>query len=112
MLRPCAEPEQDAGSHQEVCQLYAGQAASVTGQSGWRQGERVQAGRAQEGQQDGASKTPSLLRDVSLIVLCLLCPVAGQVKMVSLFEQKRLRSYWPCYNDEKGSPELTVWTLG
>jgi len=29
------------------------------------------------------------------------------VKMVSLFEQKRLRGFWPCYNDESGTKELT-----
>ena len=30
------------------------------------------------------------------------------VKMISLFEQKRARGYWPCYNDESGTKELTV----
>ena len=34
------------------------------------------------------------------------------VKMVSLFEQKRIKGFWPCYNDESGTKELTVryWT--
>jgi len=30
-----------------------------------------------------------------------------QVKMVSLFEQKRLKGFWPCYSDESGTRELT-----
>ena len=30
------------------------------------------------------------------------------VKSVSLFEQKRVRGFWPCFNDEKGERELTV----
>ena len=30
------------------------------------------------------------------------------VKTVSLFEQKRIRGFWPCYNDETGTRELTV----
>jgi hypothetical protein len=30
-----------------------------------------------------------------------------KIKMVSLFESKRLKGYWPCFSDEKGAPELT-----
>jgi len=30
-----------------------------------------------------------------------------QSKMVSLFENKRVKGYWPCYSDEKGTMELT-----
>ena len=30
------------------------------------------------------------------------------IKMVSLFDQRRIRGYWPCYNDETGVKELTV----
>ncbi len=30
------------------------------------------------------------------------------VKTVSLFEQKRVRGFWPCFNDESGERELTV----
>ncbi|KAK2145131.1 hypothetical protein LSH36_700g01069 [Paralvinella palmiformis] len=29
------------------------------------------------------------------------------VRMISLFEQKRVKGYWPCYNDESGAKELT-----
>ena len=32
----------------------------------------------------------------------------SDVKMFSLFEQKRVRGFWPCYSDEKGTRELTV----
>ena len=32
----------------------------------------------------------------------------SDVKTVSLFEQKRIRGFWPCFNDEKGERELTV----
>ncbi len=32
----------------------------------------------------------------------------SDVKTVSLFEQKRVRGFWPCFNDEKGERELTV----
>jgi len=31
-----------------------------------------------------------------------------EVKLVSLFEQKRLRGFWPCFNDETGERLLTV----
>lgn len=30
------------------------------------------------------------------------------VKAISLFEQKRIRGFWPCYNDEDNKRELTV----
>jgi len=33
---------------------------------------------------------------------------ATDVKMISLFEQKRVRGFWPCYNDVSGTRELTV----
>lgn len=32
----------------------------------------------------------------------------AKVKTVSLFEQKRIRGFWPCYNDETGERVLTV----
>ena len=32
----------------------------------------------------------------------------SDVKTVSLFEQKRVRGFWPCFNDEQGERELTV----
>ena len=35
----------------------------------------------------------------------------GDVKMVSIFERKRIRGFWPCYNDETGERVLTVGTL-
>ena len=35
--------------------------------------------------------------------------VSGRtVKMVSLFEQKRIKGIWPCFSDESGERELTV----
>lgn len=40
-----------------------------------------------------------------------MLPEAGKkqnIEMVSLFEQKRIKGFWPCYNDEKGARELTV----
>lgn len=33
---------------------------------------------------------------------------ATDVKTISLFEQKRVRGFWPCYNDVNGTRELTV----
>lgn len=30
------------------------------------------------------------------------------VKMISLFENKRAKGFWPCYNDETGEKVLTV----
>ncbi|KAK2183762.1 hypothetical protein NP493_296g01003 [Ridgeia piscesae] len=33
---------------------------------------------------------------------------ATDVKMISLFEQKRVRGFWPCYNDVSGTRELTM----
>ena len=37
-------------------------------------------------------------------------PVAGgpPIKTVSLFEQRRLRGFWPCYSDETGQRKLAV----
>jgi len=32
---------------------------------------------------------------------------SSDVKMVSLFEQKRIKGFWPCYSDESGTRELT-----
>ena len=32
----------------------------------------------------------------------------NEVKTGSLFEMKRLRGFWPCYNDETGERALTV----
>jgi len=33
-----------------------------------------------------------------------------QPKLISLFEQKRARGFWPCYRcNEQGQRELTVW---
>ena len=32
----------------------------------------------------------------------------SDVKTVSLFQQKRIRGFWPCFSDEKGERELTV----
>jgi len=34
------------------------------------------------------------------------------VKLVSLFEQKRLRGFWPCSADVNGQQKLTVSSLG
>ncbi len=36
---------------------------------------------------------------------------AGNIKMISLFEQRRIKGFWPCFNDEKGERELTVSKL-
>lgn len=33
----------------------------------------------------------------------------SEVKLVSLFEQKRLRGFWPVYNDDTGTRTLTVY---
>jgi len=33
---------------------------------------------------------------------------AGEVKKVSLFEQKRLRGFWPCVADDGGQQTLAV----
>jgi myoferlin len=30
------------------------------------------------------------------------------VNLVSLFEQKRIKGFWPCYSDENGQRVLTV----
>ena len=30
------------------------------------------------------------------------------VKTISIFEQKRVRGFWPCYNEESGERQLTV----
>lgn len=32
----------------------------------------------------------------------------NEVKLVSLFEQKRLKGFWPVYNDTDGTRVLTV----
>ena len=32
----------------------------------------------------------------------------GEVKVISLFEQKRIRGFWPCYSDVSGQRQLTV----
>lgn len=33
---------------------------------------------------------------------------SGSVKHVNLFEARRLRGFWPCYNDESGVPVIAV----
>ena len=39
--------------------------------------------------------------------------VSGRtVKMVSIFEQKRIKGIWPCFSDETGERELTVSKKG
>jgi hypothetical protein len=32
----------------------------------------------------------------------------GSHKTVSLFDSRRVRGFWPCFNDERGTAELTV----
>ena len=34
-----------------------------------------------------------------------------EVEMVSLFEQKRVNGWWPCFSEETGERELTVRIL-
>ena len=36
---------------------------------------------------------------------------SSDVKMMSLFEMKRVKGFWPVYNDEGGKRELTVTIL-